>query len=103
MNILFYGVFYLHKIGAKGVNNGMNDREYISTQNQLMFVASVVKDLDLDEFLEWINKAEAIGLIVDPSLYRAAAANLCIIKGLAEAANVLRQEAMAHPWPIALM
>lgn len=77
----------------------MNDVEYRSTQNQLLIVASLVRELDLDGFLERINKAEAIGPIVDPTLYRAAMANLSVIKSLASAANVFRKEVLAQTGP----
>ena len=61
----------------------MSDEQYLETQQQLVMLWSVVKDLDLGEFLSRISLAEAVGPIVDPTLYKRGMYKMEVIKGLA--------------------
>lgn len=69
----------------------MTDEEYVTTQEQLLFLGGLVKDIDVVGFLNRISHAEAWGPIADPTLYRAAMKNLDEIKQIAEGALKLKQ------------
>lgn len=62
----------------------MKGSEYITTQMRLIEIGKIADTLDLDGFLEWINRAETMGPIVDPTRFMMAADNLRAIKKLAE-------------------
>lgn len=47
----------------------MTDPEYLYTQNQVLLLASLAATLDLDTFIARIERAHAVGPIVDPTLY----------------------------------
>ena len=78
----------------------MTKEEYLATQHQVMALAYLVVGLDLGEFLAWIERAESLGPIVDPTLFLAGIGTLTKIKRLARmerqfqlvAKDVLRQE-----------
>jgi hypothetical protein len=70
----------------------MDDRRYADTQNWLVIMASLVATLDLDGFLQWIERAETLGPILSPTLYVQASGKLDNAKRLAEAAKVLQDE-----------
>jgi hypothetical protein len=71
----------------------MNDHEYFNTQGQIMVLAKLTLDLNMDWFLNRIAAAEAIGPILNPTLYRAAGGNLDKIKRIAEAVRNLQRVA----------
>jgi hypothetical protein len=73
----------------------MSNEDYQITQEMLFNVVRLTTALDLPAFLERIETADAIGAVIDPTLYRDAASNLDDLKTLAEAANTLRQKAFA--------
>ena len=62
----------------------MTDERYIMIQHQLLTLAGLVRDFELEAFLNRISMAETIGPIVDPTLYRDAMHNLDLVKDLAE-------------------
>lgn len=46
------------------MSDRISEADYVTTQNVLVMLASIVKDLNLDGFIEAIHTAEAIGPIV---------------------------------------
>ena len=48
----------------------MNKDQYLQLQFNLGQIAEIVRDLPLNEFLEAITKAETVGPILEPTLYR---------------------------------
>jgi hypothetical protein len=77
----------------------MDKEEYLETQQKVVLFANMVKDLPLKEFIELADRADAIGPIMDPTLWRNGHENLDIIRRLAgklrsfqvEAVNVLEE------------
>lgn len=63
----------------------MTNDQYLAVQTQLQVLAGLVADMPLEDFLERIHLAEAVGPMLDPTLYRAAHRNLEAINGLAVA------------------
>lgn len=73
----------------------MTDAEYMLTQERLFLVAKMVSNMDLDGFLQRINHAEALGPVLDPTLFMRGATRLDAIKRLARAAKELQKAASA--------
>ena len=71
----------------------MNNEEYIMTQRQLLLMASLVREMDLDGFLERIETAYALGPMLDPTLYKRGVDNLEIVRRIAEAARKFKATA----------
>ena len=63
----------------------MSHDEYLQTQTQVCLIAGIVRELPLRGFIDAMAGAEALGMIRDPTLYRAANRNLSALRGLAEA------------------
>lgn len=65
----------------------MNDLEYKMTQDEIksIYRQLLAFDIDIDGFLVRISKADAIGPILDPTLYIKASGNLTQIKNMAQA------------------
>lgn len=61
----------------------MTEEEYTRTQTALLQLGQVVAGLDLEGFLAMISRAETMGPIMDPTLYRDAADNIQALKALA--------------------
>lgn len=64
------------------------DENYLQMQTQLStmaMLASLLDPADISKFINAINHAETIGLIVDPTKYRKAMHNLDFLKEIAEA------------------
>ncbi len=61
----------------------MTDQEYPQTQEQILLMAYIIKNLDLDGFLKRIATAETLGPIIDPTLYLKAGTGLSEIKQIA--------------------
>jgi len=53
--------------------------------------ARIIAMLPLEEWLEGINSAETIGPIMDPTLFIQASRKMTLIKGIIEAALVLKR------------
>lgn len=68
----------------------MTNYEYMATQNALVSVRAMLTTLDLSAFIAMIDKAEAWGPTLDPTLYRKAAAELRKVRELALAAAELQ-------------
>lgn len=71
----------------------MNEEEYMSTQQQIVLFASLVQDLPLDAFIEAAQRADAIGPIVNPSLWLASSKKLANLIHLASALRKFQAEA----------
>jgi hypothetical protein len=63
----------------------MTDDEYELMQQQVLFLGSILVQMDLDGFLARIEHAHAVGPILDPTLYRAAMAKMGQIETVAVA------------------
>jgi hypothetical protein len=64
----------------------LSDVEYQMTQDILVSCAQVIRSLPLSDFLLMIERAEAEGPIIDPTLFRKAMFNLSAVKKMAEGA-----------------
>lgn len=62
----------------------MDRYKYISTQQKIVLIAGLVKDLPLSEFINAINHAESVAPIFDPSLYMRGAPKMKLIKRIAD-------------------
>lgn len=63
----------------------MTKAEYLEAQNGLLMVGRFADVIDTDGLLDWAARAEAVGPIVDPTLYRDAAERLRLMRELADA------------------
>lgn len=63
----------------------MTREEYTEMQSQLVLLARMLPTLDYEGFLEHMEKAEAVGPLLDPTLYLKASENMRSIKELAQA------------------
>lgn len=72
----------------------MKKDEYQITQTLLLSHAKLIASshLDLDEFIEAINRAESVGPVLDPTLYIKGKDNLEQIKIIAKAARRFKKE-----------
>lgn len=89
---------YPNKTGAKGIYTpgakcdgcGHQDDvritkdKYIETQQQLLLLAGIVRDMPLAEFIAAAERANAFGPVTDPSLWKAGQQNLEVIKKMAQ-------------------
>ncbi len=73
----------------------MTDAEYILTQERMTALASLALTLDIDGFLSRIATAEAVGPILNPTLYMKATDDLNKVKGIALAVKELQKAARA--------
>jgi len=64
----------------------MTPEEYKMTQTQLLAMAPIIADMDLDDFLRDIERAEAFGCFKDPTLWMKGIDNLQKIKEIAKGA-----------------
>ena len=62
----------------------MTNEKYTETQKKILELMSIVRELDLEDFIDSIHRAEAVGPMIDPTMYRAGSQNLQMIKELAE-------------------
>ena len=69
----------------------ITDEEYFDLQTSIILTAHMVGDMPLQKFLDRIARAEAVGPVVDPNLYRAAGERLHKIKTVAAAMRVFQQ------------
>lgn len=65
----------------------MKKEEYIQTQQQLLCLISIIKDMPLKEFLHKIDICESVSPLIDPTLYMKGADKLTFIKCIAEGAR----------------
>lgn len=62
----------------------MTDEEYLLTQRRVVALCNQISKIDLIEFLDRIGRAEAVGPVLNPTLYRVAMPTLSDIKRKAE-------------------
>jgi hypothetical protein len=61
----------------------MTEEQYLETQKTVTKICDLIRILNLTEFVKAINHSEAIAPIMDPTLFRAAQANLANVKSMA--------------------
>jgi hypothetical protein len=71
----------------------MTNTEYQMTQDRIIIAASMVEGLDIVGFLKAINRAQALGPLVDPTLFMQAGKKLGQIKRMAEGALQFQEAA----------
>jgi hypothetical protein len=71
----------------------MEEGKYLEVQMQLETLAGIVHDIPLKEFLEAAEVADAVGPILDPTLWIRANRNLKRIKALAYKLQTFQEEA----------
>lgn len=69
----------------------MTKEEYLDTQNKLLLFSEQLEGLDLDEFINRIEQAEAIAPMLNPTLYREGAPRLRIIRRIADSAREVKE------------
>jgi hypothetical protein len=62
----------------------ISNAEYQACQDQMLLLARMVRDMPLVDFLQAISRAEAVGPMVDPTLYIRGRDKLEEIKLMAE-------------------
>lgn len=62
----------------------ITQEQYIETQQQLLILSAIVRDMPLAEFLAAAERADAFGPVLDPSLWKANQQNLQTIKTMAK-------------------
>ncbi len=62
----------------------MTKEKYLQIQMMVIQVGQIAHQLDLDGFLQQIATTSSAGTVLDPALHAKAAANLEVIKQLAE-------------------
>ena len=50
----------------------MKEAEYVETQHQVQMYAALLREMDLEDFITTLNRADAVGAFMDPTLYREA-------------------------------
>lgn len=79
----------------------MERGEYEALQAQVLLMAAMLNRLPLAEFVAAIDKAQAVGPMLDPTLYRAAADNLQYVEDVArallEAKTAILESYEGHP------
>jgi len=78
-----------------------SDRMHMATQHAIKRIVDVLRPLDIKTFLEKLDKADTLGMIMDPTLYREAlqSGKLDLVKGLAQSlrgAQIKIEEAEAR-------
>lgn len=72
----------------------MTNEEYIAVQQQLVLLAQLVAEINVEGMLERLERADAIGPLFHPSEWMKAKPQLDEVRKLAEAAMVFRREAL---------
>ena len=62
----------------------MDEAEFHMVTQQLLMMGNLVKDLKLAEYIEVINKSDATGPILDPTLWRKGHQKTAILRKMAE-------------------
>lgn len=73
----------------------MDSDKYLMIQNQLILFASLIENMELEEFLQAINRADTIGPIMDPTLWMKGKDNMHKIERIAQAARAFQIECKA--------
>jgi len=106
-----YDLMLDHMAGALEMDRGTIDRlitaltddgkmldeiDYVMVQQKLMMFSSLVIDMRLSGFIATASHAEAVGPVMDPTLYREVGHNLRNIKALARALKYFQDEVRAQ-------
>jgi len=62
----------------------MDEADFHMVTQQLLMMGNLVKDLKLAEYIEVINKSDATGPILDPTLWRKGHQKTAILRKMAE-------------------
>jgi len=62
----------------------MDESDFHMVTQQLLMMGNLVKDLKLTEYIEAINKSDATGPILDPTLWRKGHQKTAILRKMAE-------------------
>jgi len=62
----------------------MDEADFHIVTQQLLMMGNLVKDLKLAEYIEAINKSDATGPILDPTLWRKGHQKTAILRKMAE-------------------
>lgn len=65
----------------------MHDREYLFALEQMKMLTGLMMRLDIDGLIERMERADVVGPVVDPTLYRQAAEALRQQMAMAKAAR----------------
>lgn len=65
----------------------MDREEFEVISQQLLMFGNLVKDMELDKYIQAIDRADAVGPIMDPTLWRKAHEKTAILKQMAEGLN----------------
>lgn len=68
----------------------MTKEKYLETQMIILNIGRSLQTVDLDGFLSQISKAETVGPILDPTMYRKVQDNLQAIKKLAQTLQLVK-------------
>ncbi len=68
----------------------MTNDEYLSTQNALVLIRSMLTTLDLGAFIQTGERAETVGPLLNPTLYLEGGAELKKVIALAKAAKAMQ-------------
>jgi hypothetical protein len=71
----------------------VNDEEYMTVQTQLQAIGGLVLGMDLDGFLERIDRAETLTPILNPTLWMRGAEKLREVREIAEAVRDVQKVA----------
>ncbi len=71
----------------------MDNDQYLEVQQQLVSLARIVREMPLGAFVNKIARAEALGPIVDPTLYRQTMDTVQILGRLASALLLFQEVA----------
>jgi hypothetical protein len=79
----------------------MTSDEFKALQGQLFTLAAIVRYMPIEAFLSRITKAEVLGPVLNPTLYREAAANMATVKRMAEALRAFQRSlpSLGLPFP----
>lgn len=69
----------------------MDKKQYQDIQTKLFDIWESTAGMDMDEFISAINKAELAAPVLDPTLYRAGAENVKVVKRMAEKLRAFQQ------------
>lgn len=75
----------------------MTDSEYIAAQRALVYASAMLNKHDWSAFNQRVKTAQAVGPILDPTLYIKASDNLSRVAKVARSAGVFVAEANALP------
>ena len=69
----------------------MTNDEYLTTQNEILLLASLVRKMKLRDFLAAVDRCETVAPLTDPTLYRMGMDKLSLVKRAARGALAFQQ------------